>query len=499
MSDYYYYDIDSFDSTTIDDDFIGGSVILIIGALSLVVIILLLIAIRIFSRKLNTIDCDEPYPNYREPVEEIEPLPLYEERDSRPEVEIDLSDYIQANNTINTIPRDTMIIINRLSTNNDDSDHDDHSSNDNNNYNMSTLPLPIPKKENMPCIPPPCYDIALTQPRINNQGMIVLPQDPTFNQPILTRSTRRHSLRRSRQRFMRFFSHFHPSFSINYRLPTRSSSMLSCSSASSESNVTLNQYHRIHSNSSISDIHNNNTVNRRGNNIGRLRTIFIFSRHGHNRNHTSSSSRRYRRLLRFCHSTDNASISSISICPTTSIEVPEDHYSINHNTSFEVRRHHSISNTNPNPITTMSMSRKPLLSNDTNETNKTNEANETNETNDEISSSSSPQNDSSEETNHSDTWMNITQYQLTSESEFVHMDSGVSINSNLNNMASSSNTSPFNSSEYVNINMDANPSDTDCHQITISNDYLNINNNIQNNDINGEEDFHNSVINLVAF
>jgi len=480
MSDYYYYDIDSFDSTTIDDDFVGGTVILIIGALSLVVVILLLLAIRIFSKKLNTIECNESYPRYEEPIEEIEPLPLYEARESRPEGEVDLSDYIQANNTINTIPRDTMIIINRLSTNNENSDYDDYSSNDNNNHNMSTLPLPTPEKENMPCIPPPCYDIALTQPRINNQGMIVLPQDPTFNQPILTRSTRRHSLRRSRQRFMRFFSHFHSPFSINYRLPIRSSSMISCSSASSESNVNLNQYQRIRSNSSISDIHNNNTVNRRGSNIGRLRTIFIFSRHGHNRNN-SFSSRRYRRLLRFCHSTDNSSISSISICPTTSIEVPEDHYSINHNTNYEVRRHHSISNIDQSPSTTTSVSRKTSLTNETN------------------NNKSSPQNDSSEETNHTDTWMNITQYQLTSESEFTRMDSGVSINSNLNNMASSSNTSPVNSSECVNISMDANPSDTDCHQITISNDYLNINNNIQNNDINGDEDFHNSVINLVAF
>jgi len=548
MSDYYEYDSDSF--TTIDENFIGGTSLVIIGAVALVIVILLLLAIRIFSKKLDDLGYDGAYQNYEEPIEEIEPLPLYVERETRPEM--NLSDY----NTINTIPKDTMNIINRLNslseptimTTSNNNVNINHNSNPNdptstNNINIdfnlstSTLPLPTPEKENMPCIPPPCYDIAITQPRINNEGMIVLPQDPTFNQPIFTRSSstthhHRHSLRRNRHRFMRFFSHSPTTTSSfnNYRIPTRSPSMISTSSDSS--NTNQNQYQNIPSNPNSNN--SSETSNRRGSTTGAAddsesSSRFIFGRHGHHYHRVSSSSRRYRRrLLRHHrHSTDNASISSISICPTTPIEVPEGHYNINRNTHFEVRSPSQHYQNNPtttagattttvtDPETSMSM--QPLLSTPSSSSSGSSHVDDT----------ISPQNSSS-----GDRWMDLTPYQPSSSNqEFIHIDSGININddlkliqphSNNNQRTNTSNedesnpTTPFNSSVCVNISMNADPVHNDYHQITISNDYLNINNehNNQNNNNNnsdnnnvyssditthGDEDFHNSVINLVMY
>ena len=547
MSDYYEYDSDNY--TTIDENFIGGTSLVIIGAVAVVIVILLLLAIRIFSKKLDDFGYDGAYQNYEEPIEEVEPLPLYVERETRPEM--DLSDY----NTINTIPKDTMNIINRLNSlsepttlttsnnniniNNNSNPNDLTSTNNINvdfNLSTSTLPLPTPEKENMPCIPPPCYDIAITQPRINNEGMIVLPQDPTFNQPIITRSSsttppHRNSLRRNRHRFMRFFSHSPTTTSSynNYRISTHSSS-------SDSSNTNQNQYQNISSNSN-SCSSSSDTLNRRGSTTevtveSESSSRFIFGRGRHNHRTSSSLRRNRRRLLRHHrHSTDNNSISSISICPTAPIEVPEGHYYINRNTNFEVRspsQHYQDNPTTTTEATTTtstdpetSMSMQPLLSTQSNSNNSSSSSS---------SSSSSHVDDtrSSQTSSSGDRWMNLAPYQPSSSNqEFIHIDSGISINDDLKSIQLHSNndqrenssnedesnpTTPFNSSVCVNINMNANPVDNDYHQITISNDYLNINNehNNQNNNNNdnvyssditthGDEDFHNSVINLVMY
>ncbi|KAG4086853.1 hypothetical protein H8356DRAFT_1732962 [Neocallimastix lanati (nom. inval.)] len=372
-------------STIMDDDFIGGTSIIIIGIISFIVVIIIIIAIHLFSKKLNSIDCENGYQQFDNPLEEMEPLPEYEERETRPDGEVDLSDYIQANNTINTIPRDTMNIINILNSNsqrnlhvsftdttqlppppsptitdnydgsnNSHHDHDHQVRNDDYLLSIpstSILPLPRPKRESIPNIPPPCYDIALTQPRISNQGMIVLPQDPSFatNLPTLLRnsSSHRHILRRSRQRLIKFFTHHRMSSPLNnnYRLPSHSSSVTShssiISSGSSNSDSNLNpssshhhdqsQQQHHHSNDPYNDNRSSLSINRRSRNHVSRSRAFLNRLHPTHLHASSIFSRRRRHrsnLLRFYGSTDNDSISSVSIYPTTMIDIPEDHYNI---------------------------------------------------------------------------------------------------------------------------------------------------------------------------
>jgi len=402
MSDYYgYFDIDSsYNATTIDDDFIGGTSVILIGVASFVVVILIILAIHLFSKKLNEVQCDNGYQQFDNAAEEIEPLPEYEERETGPDGEVDLSDCIHTN-TIDTIPRNTMNIINILSNNSQitvHSDNNNNNSNNNNNNNneiihsnsnnsscsrasttsennqinnemdieeqllaipsTSTLPLPTPEKENMPCVPPPCYDVALTQPRINNQGMIVLPQDPSFaiNLPSLLRSTNahRHYMRRSRQRIKRFFSR-HDTASLsnnNYHLPDQSSSVHSHTSnfSSNISNIDSNNNNiNNDSNSNGNNNSSNNCANinisdnNRSPNINRRNSDHrsksrSFMNHFRIKNSTKSSKKFRRNLLRHNNQTsDNASISSVSIYPTTMIDIPEDHYNIDGNICREIR------------------------------------------------------------------------------------------------------------------------------------------------------------------
>jgi len=400
MTDYNDFNIFDFEaslnhnSTIMDDDFIGGTSVIIIGVVSFFVVIIIIIAIHLFSKKLNSIDCENGYQQFDNPLEEMEPLPQYEERETRLDGEVDLSDYIQANNTINTIPRDTMNIINILSStsqrnmhvsftdtphsppssppptitdnydgNNSHHDHDHQVNNDDLNDllsipSTSTLPLPRPKRESIPNIPPPCYDIALTQPRISNQGMIVLPQDPSFatNLPILLRnsSSHRHILRRSRQRLMRFFTHHRTSSPLNnnYRLPNHSSSVNShsstISSSSSNSDSNLNSFYHNHDQQQHNQSSDTNDDNRSSPSISRRsrnhesRSRAFLNRLHHTHIHSSSVfSRRRRRhrsnLLRIYGSMDNDSISSVSIYPTIMVDIPEDHYNISGMNCHEVR------------------------------------------------------------------------------------------------------------------------------------------------------------------
>jgi hypothetical protein len=385
MSEYDYYETDpsKYNYTSLDNDFIGGKSLIILSIVFFAVVVLIVLAIYLFSKKLNNLEYEESSEQCNNPIEEMEPLPEYEEREIHPDGEVDLTDYIQENNTINTIPRDTMAIINILSRNsqrnihiNDTNTHNNGLTRDNNvdgNQinetelngmisipSTSTLPLPTTERENIPSIPPPCYDIALTQPRINKQGMIVLPQDPSFTENLPTQlrnsSSHHHALRKGRRYIKRFFTIHGTSSSSNnnYRFSNQSSSLHSFSSYltnntfNSNMNSNLNSFSPQYSNDNNDNIDNNENnnnssdirpldINRSSGSDGsRSRSILD---HLHPSHSSSISSRRKRRnFLRRHNALDNASISSVSIYPTTTIiDVPEDHYNISGISFHEVR------------------------------------------------------------------------------------------------------------------------------------------------------------------
>jgi len=417
MSDYGYFEMEpSYNATTIDDDFIGGTSIIIIGIISLIIVAFIILSIHLFAKKINNLQFESGYQQFDDSAGEIEPLPEYEEREEQNQEEVDISEYI------NTIPRDTMNIINILSSNslrsiysdnriqfnnnNDISDNNNngnHRNNQNNSNNdcnsncndsnrgdnqinndmnvdeqllaipsTSTLPLPKPGKENKPCVPPPCYDIALTQPRINDQGMIVLPQDPSFttNLPSLQKSSKihHHYLRRTRKRVMRFFSSHdnssssnnnnnlqNHSLSVNSNFSDSSSSSLICNN---NNNNDRNNNNNNSDNNSNNNNNNNSNIsgNGNGNNNNNNNSISIINRRSSSRR---SRSRSFINRFRITHSSspsswkdrrnalplnnhlsDNDSISSVSIYPTTMIDIPEDHYNINGNICREIRNNH---------------------------------------------------------------------------------------------------------------------------------------------------------------
>jgi len=494
MSDYYDYfevDFDDFNRTNINDHFIGGPSIVIIGIISFFVVVMIIIAIHLFSKKLEDMECEGMEDT--DHIEEIEPLPQYQEREILTEAEVNLSNYIQFNNTINTIPRDTMNIINRL---NETSTHDhyarnfDNNNNNNNNNNncnnnvheenqeeepqpsTSTIPVPLPEKENMPRIPPPCYDVALTQPRISNKGMIVLPQDPSFSVlPFISRNSSTlqfHSIRRNRERFREIFTfrrhhsqHSSTSTEPNdYRIQdSQITSSLSTSSQSSNS-------------SSLSTISESESLNyhhhhRRHDSDLRISRSRLFGRHRH-----SHTLRRYRRRRLHAHqSTDNISVSSISVYyPTSTIDIPEDHYSIETHSNDSIRNYRastysSVVGRNSPTTTTINGGQDPDLSLTTQHLLSNISEYDTSTAQPSIQ----PQQNSSLEVLHdNESWCDIPHQTSTPSNQYINkceviqMDSAVSLESNPDNIASTSQTP----SNHINIDAQS-TNNNDSHHITI--------------------------------
>ncbi|ORX47376.1 hypothetical protein BCR36DRAFT_584879 [Piromyces finnis] len=333
------FEIENYNRTSVDDHVIDGTSILIVGIVSLILIILIIMGIRIFSKKLEELGCEGIQEIRR--VEDIEPLPQYQEREIPTEAEINLSNYIQSNNTISTIPRDTMNIINRLneasaqqmtqqSTHHENTENQEEEEEDSYSSMPSTsiIPVPFPQKENMPHIPPPCYDIALTQPRITTKGMIVLPQDPSFSLlPFLSRSpsTNNQNIRRNRKRLRRFFiihrrhSNRFPNTNSpnNYRFQDSQNNSILSTTSHSSSTSSLHLMTNFESNPNLN--HHNHFRRHLRESSRHSSRLNVFRRHHH-----SNSIRRQRRRRHHC--ADNASISIYY--PTSVADIPEDHYSI---------------------------------------------------------------------------------------------------------------------------------------------------------------------------
>ncbi|OUM66000.1 hypothetical protein PIROE2DRAFT_59649 [Piromyces sp. E2] len=522
MSDFYdYFEVDSYNVTSQEDHFIGGPSIVIIGMISFTVIIMIILAIHLFSKKLENMECEAVHQEI-DPIEEIEPLPLYQEREILTEAEVNLSNYIQSSNTINTIPRDTMNIINRLNEASSSSSHEQYTrilGNNQTNHDptehqegeprpsTSTIPVPLPEKENMPRIPPPCYDVALTQPRISNKGMIVLPQDPSFSiLPFISRSSatiQHQSIRRNRERLRNFFSlhrhHSRSSLSSNspndYRLqdpPTLSTSSHSHSTSST-------------TDSTPSETESLNHHRRRESSLNESRSRSFF---GRRHRHPHYFRRQRRRRLRVRHSTDNASISSISVYyPTSVIDIPEDHYNIeNQATDPATRRNYrvpsytsSVGRNTPTNVTTinddhdpdLSISAQHLLSNIS-----------------ECGTTTAPlqslpyQNSSLEVLNGHESWLDISpsipSTSTTPEKgEIIHIDSSVRAENSLDNIASTS-TNQASPSNYININMQSNNHNHNHNEITIHSNFDPVHSNINDTSYHNTNE-RDTVINVITY
>jgi len=488
MSDFYeYFEVEGYEEPVIEDHFVGGTSIFFIGVLSFVVIVIIILAIHIFSKKLDELDCQVIQNTER--IEEMEPLPVYQEREIPTEAEVNLSNYVQFSDTINTIPRDTMNIINRLNESSNGytrliNDNQVNGENTENNENQgeepqptSTIPVPLPEKASMPRIPPPCYDVALTQPRINNKGLIVLPQDPSFSiLPFFSRSTavHRNSIRRNRPRSGLFSFHLHRSNSnssstnhtpnnYRYQEPQITSSLSTSSntssdSAISESNTALTQHHR---NSSVHD--------------SRIRS---FLRHRH---HSNTFRRHRRRRLRAHRSSDNISVSSISVYyPTSVMDIPEDHYSIETHAYSSVRNYHSHSFSSvgrnlPTNATTINGSHDPELSQSTQHLLST--ISEYGSSS--IQQSQPYQNSTLAVLHDNESWIDIPpptpimEYEENNKNVPIasHADSAISVESDQDNIASTSQ----NSQDNIIINVQSN-NHQDSNQITIHSNFDPVNN-----------------------
>jgi len=462
---------------------------------------MIIIAIHLFSKKLEDMECE--IVEEAENIEEIEPLPQYQEREIVTEAEVNLSNYIQSNNTINTIPRDTMNIINRL---NNEASRDQYAriydqSNSNNDHiedeeeeprpSTSTIPVPLPEKENMPRIPPPCYDVALTQPRISTKGMIVLPQDPSFSiLPFLSRNSstiQYQSIRRNRERLRDIFViHRHHSNSSNnnsspnnYRFQdSQITSSLSTSSHSSNSSD-----HSTTSETNALNHHRRRDSSRRS---SRSRLIFGHQRHSH------IFRRNRRSRLRSRQSTDNISVSSISVYyPTSVIDIPEDHYSIETHANDSIRNYRApsyISERNSPPTTTtinggqdpeLSLINQHLLSNISEYG---------------TSTVQSHQASSLEVLHGNESWYDIPpptptpSIQHIDKAEIIQTDSVISVENNLNNVASTSQTP----SDCINIDVQSNNNNS--HQITIHSNFDLVHSNTNNTNYHNTNE-HDTVIN----